>query len=222
MILSKGENIMRAKRYRNLVVPLLVVFLVFATSIAFTDEKKAPDAAPPVKPTMAKICSNCHQPEAGNLRGYFDNVAYKTQSIEIRMDDAVEILRFDKNTLKVMNVQPDPTNPTEPLRMIKRGKEVRVEYIDRDGKKFATLVVSKPPLKVAPEKLMSTQDVEKLVAMGPEKGKYLLIDCRPAPKFIEGSIPTAVNIPYPAFEKNIDKLPKDKSSLIVYYCSGVT
>lgn len=213
---------MRAKRYRNVVVPLLVVLLVFAASIAFTDEKKALTAAPPVKPMMAKICSNCHQPDAGNIRGYFDSVAYKTQSIEIKMDDAVEILRFDKDTLKVMNVQPDPANPTEPLRMIKRGKEVRVEYIEKDGKKFATLVVSKPPLKVAPEKLMITQEVEKLVAMGPEKGKYLLIDCRPAPKFMEGAIPTAVNIPYPVFEKNIDRLPKDKSSLIVYYCSGVT
>jgi len=212
---------MRAKCYRN-IVPLLVVFLVFAASVAFTEEKKVPVTVPAVKPTMAKICSNCHQPDAGSLRGYFDSVAYKTQSIEIKMDDAVEILRFDKDTLKVVNVQPDPANPTEPLRMIKRGKEVRVEYVEKDGKKFATLVVSKPPLKVAPEKLMITQEVEKLVAVGPEKGNYLLIDCRPAPKFMEGAIPTAVNIPYPAFEKNIDKLPKNKSSLIVYYCSGVT
>jgi hypothetical protein len=213
---------MRAKRYRSIAVPLLVVILVFAANNAFTDDNKASSIAPPAKPTMAKICANCHQPDSGNLRGYFDNVAYKTQSIAIRMDDAVEILRFDKDTLKVMNVQPDPANPAEPLRMIKRGKEVRVEYFEKDGKKFATLVVSKPPLKVAPEKLIITQEVEKLVAMGPEKGEYTLIDCRPTPKFMEGAIQTAVNIPYPAFEKNIDKLPKDKSRLIVYYCSGVT
>ena len=213
---------MRAKRWRNIVLPLFVVCFVFALSSAFAEEKKAPAAALPVKPTMAKICSNCHQPEAGSLRGYFDSAAYKTQSIELRMDDAVEILRFDKATLKVVNVKPDPANPTEPLRMIKRGKEVRIEYTEKDGKKFATIVIVKPPLKVAPDKLMTTTDVEKLVAMGPEKGNYLLIDCRPSAKFMEGAIPTAINIPYPAFEKNIDKLPKDKSSLIVYYCSGVT
>ncbi len=189
---------------------------------AAAEEKAAAPAAPQSRPTMAKICANCHQPEPGNLRGSFDNVSYKTESIQIKIDDATEILRFDANTLKVINVQPDPANPSEPLRAIKKGKEVRVEYTEKDGRKFATTLVSKPPLKVAPEKLLSTADMEKLVALGPEKGKYLLVDCRPAPRFMEGAIPTAVNIPYPAFEKNIDKLPKDKSGLLIYYCSGVT
>lgn len=186
------------------------------------EEKAASAATPQAKPTVAKICSNCHNPEPGNIRGNFDSVSYKTQSIQVKIDDATEILRFDASSLKVINVQPDPANPSEPLRAIKKGKEVRIEYTEKDGRKFATLVVSKPPLKVAPEKLLSTADVEKLVAQGPEKGKYVLIDCRPAPRFMEGAIPTAVNIPYPAFEKNIDKLPKDKNMLIVYYCSGVT
>jgi hypothetical protein len=211
---------MASMLYRTIVMCCIAVCLVFGSLPAFAGEQAA--AAPTAKPTMAKICANCHQPDPGNLRGYFDNVAYKTQSIAIRMDDAVEILRFDTASLKVLNVQPDPANPSEPLRAIKKGKEVRVEYTEKDGRKFATLVVSKPPLKVAPEKLMTTADIEKLIAMGPEKGKYLLIDCRPAPKFMEGTIPTAINIPYPAFEKNIDKLPEDKSYLIVYYCSGVT
>ncbi len=183
-----------------------------------TAEEKAPTAQS--KPTMAKICSNCHQPQPGSLRGNFESVAYKTQSIQIRMDDTVEILRFDKGALKVANIQAE--NPEEPLRSIKKGKEVRVEYTEKDGKKSATLIVAKPPIKVAPEKLLSTAEMEKLVARGPEKGKYLLIDARPAPKFMEGAIPTAVNIPFPAFDKNLDKLPKDKNALIVYYCAGVT
>jgi len=201
---------------------LSVGFVVLPADQAASEGKTAVPAAAPAKPTIAKLCTNCHQQEPGNLRGSFDSVAYKSQSIQVKIDDATEILRFDTNTLKVINVQPDPANPSEPLREIKKGKEVRVEYTEKDGRKFATLVVSKPPLKVAPEKLMSTADMEKLVAMGTEKGKYLLIDCRPTPRFMEGAIPTAVNIPYPAFEKNIDKLPKDKNALIVYYCSGIT
>ena len=60
--------------------------------------------------------------------------------------------------------------------------------------------------------------MEKLVAQGPEKGKYLLIDARPAPRFMEGAIPTAINIPFVAFDKMVDRLPKDKSTLIIYYC----
>ncbi len=183
-------------------------------------QEKAP--TPQAKPTMAKICANCHKPEPGSLRGNFDSVAYKTQSVQIKIDDATEILRFDKNTLKVLNVQPDAANPSEPLRAIKKGKEVRVDYTEKDGKKFATLVSAKTSIKVAPEKLIGTADVEKLVAQGPEKGKYLLVDARPAPRFMEGAIPTAINIPFPALEKMADKLPKDKAGLIVYYCAGVT
>jgi hypothetical protein len=177
-------------------------------------------AAPQAKPTIAKICSNCHNPEQGSLRGNFDSVAYKTQSIQIKIDEATEILKFDKATLKVANVKGE--NAEEPLRDIKKGKEVRIAYTEKDGKKIATLVVAKPPIKVAPEKLMATADVEKLVAQGPEKGKYILIDARPAPRFMEGAIPTAINIPFPAFEKMVDKLPKDKNALIVYYCAGMT
>jgi hypothetical protein len=199
---------------------LAVGLVIVPVCTALAQEKAASSATLSAKPTMAKICSNCHTPEQGNLRGYFESVAYKTQSIQIRIDDAVEILRFDKNALKVQNVPTE--NSDEPLRSIKNGKEVRVQYIEKDGKKFATLVVAKPAIKVAPEKQLKTEDVEKLVAVGPENGKYLLIDCRPAPKFMEGAIPTAINIPFPAFEKNIDKLPKDKNSLIVYYCAGTT
>jgi hypothetical protein len=169
---------------------------------------------------MAKICANCHQPQPGNLRGNFDSVAYKTQSIQIKIDESTEILKFDKAALKVQNVKGE--NAVEPLRDVKTGKEVRVEFIEKDGKKFATLVVAKPPIKLAPEKIMNTAEIEKLVALGPDKGKYLLIDARPAPRFMEGAIPTAINVPFPAFEKMADKLPKDKNALIVYYCAGVT
>ena len=65
--------------------------------------------------------------------------------------------------------------------------------------------------------------MEKLVALGPEKGKYFLFDSRPLPRFQEGFIPTAVNLPFPAFDKLADKLlPKDKNALIIFYCAGTT
>ncbi len=206
---------------KGLSITIFGAALVFSLTISQTSaqDKNVPGAAQ-AKPIIGKVCGNCHTPQPGSLRGNFDSVAYKTQSIQIKIDETTEILKFDKAALVVRNVQAE--NPDEPLRSIKKGKEVRVEYTEKDGKKFATLVVSKPPIKVAPEKLLGTADVEKLVAKGPEKGKYLLIDARPAPKFMEGAIPTAINIPFPAFEKMVDKLPKDKNALIVYYCAGMT
>ena len=80
-----------------------------------------------------------------------------------------------------------------------------------------------PPVKVSEEMLMKTAEVEKLVSQGPEKGKYFLFDSRPLPRFQEGFIPTAVNLPFPAFDKLAEKLlPKDKTALIIFYCSGPT
>jgi hypothetical protein len=188
---------------------------------AVAQEKAAVPASPPAKPTVAKVCGNCHQPQPGTIRGNFDSVAYKTRSIQIKIDEATEILRFD-DKLKIENVQTPADTPDQPLRSLKKGKEVRIDYSEKDGKKFATNLVVKPPIKIAPEKLVKTEDMEKLVAQGPEQGKYILIDARPLPRFQDGSIPTAINIPFPAFENMKDKLPADKTMLIVYYCAGVT
>lgn len=198
----------------------LGLVVMVTTGQATAEEKAAVPAALQTKPTNAKLCLNCHQPRPGNLRGNFDSVAFKSQSIQIKIDEATEIVKFNPETVKVI----DAGKPAEAgaLRNIKKGHEVRIEYTEKNGMKTAIVVASKPPIKVAPEKLMTTADVEKLVALGPEKGKYTLVDARPAPKFMEGAIPTAVNIPYPAFDKMIDKLPKDKNALLVFYCSGMT
>ncbi len=177
-------------------------------------------AAQQQKPTIAKLCMNCHQAQAGSLRGNFENVSFKAHAIQLKIDDSTEIVKFDEKTLKVVTA--DKTEDAEALSSMKPGKEIRIEYAEKDGMKFTSLVSVKPPIKVAPEKIISTEEVEKLVAMGVEKGKYTLVDSRPLPRAQEGSIPTAVNIPYPAFDKMIDKLPKDKNALLIFYCSGVT
>jgi uncharacterized membrane protein len=99
----------------------LVFGLAMTADQAAAQEKAAAVAAPQAKPTIAKICTNCHQAEPGNLRGNFDLVAYQNQSIQMKIDDVTEILRFDPKTLIVKNVKPDPDNPSEPLRVIKKG-----------------------------------------------------------------------------------------------------
>ena len=69
-------------------------------------------------------------------------------------------------------------------------------FVEKDGVKTATLISFKQPIKIAPEKLVDYAYVAKLVEQGPEKGKYTLIDSRPLPRFQEGAIPTAINLPY--------------------------
>lgn len=203
---------------------MFTVTACLTAAVAFAAEPTAPAApvAPVAKATIAKICTNCHAAEAGAIRGHFDNVAFKAKTIQIKIDDAVELIKFDEDEIKVVNGD-GKTGDGDFLKdnKVKKGHEVKVEFVVKNGVKTAVKFIEKPPVKISAEMLMKTADIEKLVALGPEKGKYFLFDSRPLPRFQEGFIPTAVNFPYPAFDKLADKLlPKDKNALIIFYCAG--
>ncbi|MFA7404138.1 MAG: rhodanese-like domain-containing protein [Pelobacteraceae bacterium] len=179
---------------------------------------------PTARPTIAKVCTNCHKAEQNTLRGNFDNISFKTKTIQLKIDDAVELLKFDEKTLAVINEEKQ-SGDVEFLKnnKLKKGHEIKVDYSVANGVKTAIKLTAKPPVELPKDLLASTAVVEKLVALGPEKGKYFLYDSRPAPRFLEGTIPTAVNLPFPAFDKLAEKLlPADKSALIIFFCSGVT
>lgn len=58
-------------------------------------------------------------------------------------------------------------------------------------------------------------------AILPRPDGVLIIDSRPTGrKFDPGHIPTAMNLPDGDFEKLTDQLPKDKSTLLIFYCEG--
>ncbi|MBF0559309.1 MAG: sulfurtransferase [Nitrospirae bacterium] len=76
------------------------------------------------------------------------------------------------------------------------------------------------PYKVAQEKVASLDDVARLVALGPDEGKFELVDSRPFLRYSEGHIPGAISIPDADFDKFTWKLTRDKDRLIVFYCAG--
>ena len=170
----------------------------------------------------AKVCTTCHKTaEPGTIRGLFDELAMKSASFQMKVDGEVEVLTFDPKSLKVLNAS-EKGDMEKVLKGIRKGMESRVEYTLDGNVKRVTLLTLKPKLKVPEAKQVKTAELEKLVAMGPEKGKYFLFDARPAPKYAEGFIPTAESLPFPAFEKEKGKLPADKKSLVIFYCAGVT
>lgn len=58
------------------------------------------------------------------------------------------------------------------------------------------------------------------VDIPPKKG-VMIIDSRPAARqYDPGHIPGAVNIPDSQFDKQLAKLPADKSTLLLFYCGG--
>ena len=195
------------------------IIVLTALAVSTAALAQAP-AAPPTKPRMAQVCATCHTVGANELRGVFENVAFKSKSMQIKIDERTEIVRFDEASLKI--IDGGEAKAGEALRDIAKGREARIEFVDENGAKQATLISFKGPIKVAPEKMVSYAEVERLVTLGTEKGNYSLIDSRPAARFQEGSIPTSINLPFPAFDKFVDRLPKDKARLVVFYCSGVT
>jgi rhodanese-related sulfurtransferase len=65
---------------------------------------------------------------------------------------------------------------------------------------------------------VSTAYVKKAID---DKEKVAIIDARPKRVFGQGAIPGAINIPDSEFEKNVDKLPADKATPLVFYCGGL-
>jgi rhodanese-related sulfurtransferase len=205
-------------RYPALLAVVAGISLSAAVAIA------AEPAALSAKPTIAKICTNCHKAEPNAVQGLFDIVSFKAKTIQVKIDDAVELIKFDEDEIKVVSAE-GKTGDGELLKDngVKKGHEIKVEYVENNGVKTAVRLIAKPPVKIPAGMLMSTAVLEKLVAQGPEKGKYFLFDSRPLPRFQEGAIPTAVNLPFPSFDTMAEKLlPKDMNAFIIFYCSGPT
>jgi rhodanese-related sulfurtransferase len=65
---------------------------------------------------------------------------------------------------------------------------------------------------------VSAAYIKKLID---DKAPYVLIDARPKRVADKGMIPTAINISDTEFDKQVDKLPADKATLLIYYCGGL-
>jgi rhodanese-related sulfurtransferase len=189
---------------------------LLALALAGTAAAQAP--APAAKPMQPAVCNNCHQPEAGVVAGYFENVSFKTGSILLGIDATKQVVRFDEKTLKVL----DAGEPKKPDHMgdVRTGHETRIAYVERNGEKWATEVRFKGPAKIAKADLVDYAFVRKVV--DDPKSKVVLVDSRPLPRFQQGTIPGAINVPFPAFDKFANRLPTDKSTTVVFFCQGLT
>lgn len=158
-------------------------------------------------------CLKCHEydKQANIMAGKFKSASVKANCLQIQIDKGLEVITFDDQTV----LKNAPTIPEIP-----KEESVRVTYIKKDGKTYAKEIEVKKGLAVPAEQLISTEEVAALVAKGPEKGKYILLDSRPMERYNEGFIPTAVGMPFFAFDKLAEKLLKDKETLQIYYCAG--
>lgn len=181
---------------------LFIVMLVIAPAFA-------------EKPTVLAPCKQCHQPEQDLVRGTLVSVTEKFRTINVQVGGKLVWLITYGDELKIIGA--------DKLSAISKDKEISVRFTGDEKKPYAVSLTVKPPAKVAPEKLVLTEDMLKLVAQGPEKGKFVLIDSRPKPRYNEGHIPHAVSLDNARFDELKDKaLPANKDTLLIFYCGGVT
>ncbi len=163
----------------------------------------------------AKKCLKCHA-EFKNLdqavAGEFQSRSNKAKSISVAVDKGkIEVIKFTAQTT---------VNNVPNIKALKRPIPVLVAYKKKGPDLVATEITAKPMIKVPEKQLLGVKQVAKLVAMGPQKGHYTLVDSRPTINYLEGHIPGALTMPFPKMPELMGKLPKDKNALIVFYCGG--
>jgi hypothetical protein len=167
------------------------------------------------KPTVLAPCNQCHKPEKDLVRGTLVAVTEKFKTINVQVGGKLVWVITYGDDLKITGA--------DKLSSIPKDKEIGIKFTGDEKKPYAVSLTVKPPATVAPEKLVSLEEMTKLATMGPEEGKYLLIDSRPMPRFNEGHIPFAVSLPNDKFDQLKDNiLPKEKDKLLIFYCGGVT
>ena len=196
-------GIMGKRAFSTMTVALLAAQVLFMTGAWAADGK----------PTIIKPCLQCHKDEPGVLRGQLGSVSGKAETIKIQIGSATWVVPFDDDTELIGE---------KDFKNIDQGKEIAIHYVEESGKLYATKVYVKPPAVVPEEKLIKLEELSALVEKGPEAGNYTLVDARPGPRYHEGYIPGSIVIYDAQFDENIDKLPKDKNRLLIFYCGGPT
>ena len=163
------------------------------------------------KPTLAPLCAGCHQPEPGVLMGTLDNISNKADTLQLDLVSHKEIVRFDEKT-KVKNVA-----SMEELKNY-RNRAFTVNFVMSKGEKLATAITRFDVLKaLKPEEKIDKASLKKLMT---EKKNLVIVDARPVARYEEGHIPGAIVMPAAVFDKQLNKLPKDKATPLVFYCVG--
>jgi hypothetical protein len=172
------------------------------------------------KPAVGGPCQKCHTAQPGTVRGNLGKVSPEFNTLQVSAGNVVWIVKYNDQT---SIVDGDKTSAGDSIKDLPNGKEILVSYSGEEAKPLAEEIRVKQPYKVPENQKITNDEVADLVAMGPEKGQFTLIDARPTGAYLGGHIPFAVSLPFDSFEDNCATvLPGDRDRLLVFYCGGPT
>jgi hypothetical protein len=183
------------------------VIVIFLTAVGFMFGSAIKSDAQ--KPKAAPVCVPCHKPDEKTLRGVLTRI--EAGAIQMEVGPATWLVKVVPSEAKLTGAKI--------LDEIPKGRNIAVGFREEKGELYAVSVSVKQPAKVPEEKLIKTDQLLKLIV---ERADMLIVDSRPAARYHEDHIPGAISIFFADFDKNIDKLPKEKNKLLIFYCGGPT
>ena len=150
---------------------------------------------------------------ADEMTGSVKNVSNTARTIAVEIaGKGVQVFKFDaqtqfKNTASAVDIIPDEVVTIDFAQV---GAENRA--------KLVTKVIAPLPPGVA---RITGSALKELLQKGGDS--LVLIDSRPAGRYVQGHLPRAISIPLPELEKEGAKLlPTDLGKTLVFYCGGLS
>lgn len=172
------------------------------------------------KPTIAGGCKRCHTAEDKAVRGTMGPVSEGLKTIQVKVGKLIWVIKYDDKTTVIKG---EEKAGADEIAKISANKEILVSYFGDAPNLMASEIAIKQPYKISEEQKITNEEVVSLVAQGPDKGNYTLIDSRPLGVYLDGHIPTAKSLPFESFDTKAAKvLPADKGRLLIFYCGGPT
>ena len=187
-------------------VPIFIVATLLAAGCANNTQLTTPENVSPAPAMQQAAPAKADNVIKGKLLG----VSQKAMTVTVAGPDGPVLVKFNGDTMG--------------LKYLKKGSAAIITFKTSGKDKIATEI--KPKLAKLPQGVAEIQpdELAQLVALGPEKGNYMLIDARPTSGYAKGHISSAVSIPVPKMKaegKNL--IPQDnKDKLLIFYCGGPT
>jgi len=164
------------------------------------------------KAQVAGICAQCHKQEANVIRGLIKAGTQADTTFSVQVGGEVWNVRYDGNTkLKKM----------QSIKQLGDNEAVKVKFRNEGSVVYAEEISYKPSMSFfPPDRVMELDELSGLLKKNPKKANYVVLDVRGVGDYNEGHLPNAISLPFYRFNKFKDRLPKDKSTLIVTYCNG--
>ncbi len=188
----------------------IIASLIAVASMTFTPGNSQADSNSKAQP----LCTQCHKTENNVIWGtVVPGSQMNGNSLKVQAGSTVWDVSYDKNTkMKKMGTAKELPN----------GEGVRIKISSIKGDQaYAEEISYKPSYKFKnPDDIILVGEVVELLKREPKDGDWMLFDSRGYDNYIEGHLPGAVLLPYYEMAAYMDRLPKDKNTLIVSYCRG--